>query len=100
MRRDRERSRSSQAFAALHSEIRNELNPNGLLEEEAVLEVAELHWRKQRLAMGFLLQYYKRPPSPEMIAAAKGGLNALALHLARAKSTDPPTPGSRPVRKF
>jgi hypothetical protein len=75
---------SADAFAAYYRAIRDDLDPEGPLEEEAVREVAELHWRKQRLAMGYLLQYYKDTPPPELIKAAKGGLGSLAAHLASA----------------
>jgi hypothetical protein len=68
-------------FEAFAQAIHDELKPNGPLEEEAVREVAELHWRKQRLALGYLLQYYKSPPSAELVAAAKGGLASLAAYL-------------------
>ena len=68
-------------FEAFAQAIRDELNPNGPLEEEAVREVAELHWRKQRLALGYLLQYYKAPPPAELIEAANGGLASLAAYL-------------------
>ena len=68
-------------FEAFKQAIRDELNPTGPLEEEAVREIAELHWRKQRLALGYLLQYYKAPPPPELIEAANGGLASLAAYL-------------------
>jgi hypothetical protein len=68
-------------FEAFAQAIRDELNPNGPLEEEAVREVAELHWRKQRLALGYLLQYYKSPPPAELVEAANGGLASLAAYL-------------------
>lgn len=68
-------------FDAFVQAIRNELNPNGPLEEEAAREVAELHWRKQRLGLGYLLQYYKSPPPAELVEAAYGGLASLAAYL-------------------
>ena len=71
-----------EAFAAFHAAIRLELNPAGALEDEAVRDMAELHWRKQRLAMSYLLQFYKSAPSPDLIEAAKGGLAGIATYLA------------------
>ena len=47
------------AFAAYCDAIRDELNPVGPLEEEVAREVAELQWRKQRIILGWLLQFYK-----------------------------------------
>ncbi len=71
-------------FLAFHQAIREELNPAGPLEDEAAREVAEQQWRKQRLAFGFLLPYYKIMPPAELLEAAKGGLVTLANYLADA----------------
>jgi hypothetical protein len=71
-----------EVFAALHQSFVEELNPVGALEEEAVREVAELHWRKQRLAMGYLLPFYRDMPSTELTKAASQGLIPLATYLA------------------
>ena len=78
------------AFAAHHQAIRHELQPAGPLEESSVREIAELEWRKQRLAMGALLPFYKDPPPAAMIEAARGDLGALAAYLA-----DPANPAHR-----
>ena len=78
-----------QAFAALHELIREELNPQGILEENAVLEVAELHWRKQRLSMSYLLPFHKSAPAPELVQAAQSSLPALAAYLAQAPQSTP-----------
>lgn len=75
---------SPQAFADLHESIREELNPCGQLEENAVLEVAELHWRKQRLSVSYLLPYHKTAPAPELVQAAQTSVPALAAYLAQA----------------
>ncbi len=72
-----------QEFARLHQSIRDELDPSGALEEEAVREVAELVWRKRRLAMAFMLPVYKDPPSADLLEAAKGGIVGLAGYLAK-----------------
>jgi len=82
------------AFAAYCDAIRDELNPVGPLEEEVAREVAELQWRKQRIALGWLLQFYKEVPPTELIEAAKGGLETLAAYLrglAEAEPTGPRT---------
>ena len=72
-------------FEALAQAVHDELMPSGPLEEAAVREVAELHWRKQRLALGYLLRFYKAPPPAELVEAANGGLTSLAAYL-RAES--------------
>jgi len=68
-------------FASFEEAIRNELQPVGPLEEEAVHEVADLHWRKHRLRIGALLSYYKDAVPPELAEAAKGGVRGLAEYL-------------------
>lgn len=80
---------SEQAFADLHQSFIDELQPEGPLEQEAVREVAELHWRKQRLAMGYLLPFYRDMPPAALIEAARQGLLVLASYLGK---TD--TPGT------
>ena len=70
-------------FARLHQSIRDELDPSGTLEEEWVREVAELVWRKRRLAMAFMLPVYKDPPPADLLEAAKGGIVGLADYLAK-----------------
>jgi hypothetical protein len=80
-----------EAFAALHRSFVDELNPDGPLENEVVREVAELHWRKQRLALGYLLPFYREMPPPELADAAKDGLIALASYLADTAHRSPGT---------
>ena len=46
-------------------------------------EVAELVWRKRRLAMAFMLPVYKDPPPADLLEAAKGGIVGLADYLAK-----------------
>jgi hypothetical protein len=79
------------AFAALHQAIVAELNPDGPLEAEAVREIAELQWRKQRLGMGYLLPFYRDMPPPELTEAARQGLVALASYLADTALKSPGT---------
>ena len=71
-----------EAFDALHQAIREELGPSGPLEESAVRAIAELEWRKHRLAVGFLLPFFKNPPPPELVEAGRDGIAALAAYLA------------------
>jgi hypothetical protein len=39
---------SEEDFSNLHAAIRSDLNPEGALEEEAVLDIVRLHWLKRR----------------------------------------------------
>jgi hypothetical protein len=68
-------------FEAFKQAIHGELNPRGPLEEEAANEIVDLHWRKQRLAIGYLLKFYQVLPPPQLIEAANGGLASLARYL-------------------
>ncbi len=52
-----------EAFDALHQAIHEELGPSGPLEESAVRAIAELEWRKHRLAVGFLLPFFRKSSS-------------------------------------
>lgn len=69
---------SPEEFAAFYHSIRCELQPVGPLEEEAVRDIADLHWRKRRLALGALLAFYRDALPPELAEAAKGGVRGLA----------------------
>ena len=72
----------AQAFDNLHEEIRRDLKPSGYLQEEAVRDIAKEIWRKQRLAITYALPFYKKPMTPELMEAAKGGVAGLAAYLA------------------
>jgi hypothetical protein len=72
----------AQAFDKLHGEIRRDLKPSGYLQEEAVRDIAKEIWRKKRLAITYALPFYKKPMTPELMEAAKGGVAGLAAYLA------------------
>ena len=72
----------AQAFDNLHEEIRRDLKPSGYLQEEAVRDIAKEIWRKKRLAITYALPFYKKPMTPELMEAAKGGVAGLAAYLA------------------
>ena len=72
----------AQAFDNLHEELRRDLKPSGYLQEEAVRDIAKEIWRKQRLAITCALPFYKKPMTPELMEAAKGGIRGLAAYLA------------------
>ena len=73
-------------FASFEEAIRNELQPNGPLEEEAVREIADLQWRKHRLRIGALLSYYKDAMPAELAEAFRKGVRGLAEYLNKTQS--------------
>ena len=73
---------SPEDFAALLDSVRQDLNPVGALQEEIALDIAKALWRKRRIAIGFLLPFYKTKPAPALLKAAGGGIAALADYLA------------------
>lgn len=91
---------SEQAFADLHQSFIDELQPVGPLEQEAVREVAELHWRKQRLALGYLLPFYRAMPPAALIDAARQGLMALAAYLSKTETPGVITATSSQILDF
>jgi hypothetical protein len=50
-----------QDFVDLYEGLRNELEPDGPAEEEAVLGIAGLYWKKRRLTIGSQLAYQALP---------------------------------------
>ena len=72
----------AQAFDKLHQEIRRDLKPSGYLQEEEVCDIAKEIWRKKRLAISYVLPFYKKQMTPELMEAAKGGIAGLAVYLA------------------
>ena len=72
----------AQAFDKLHGEIRRDLKPSGFLQEQTVREIAAEYWRKKRLAITYALPFYKKPMTPELMKAGKGGVRGLAAYLA------------------
>lgn len=71
----------SQEFATFHEGFRQDLNPLGPLEEEAVHKLADLHWRKRRLRLGQILPFYKKRTPAELTRAAKRGPKKLIGYL-------------------
>ena len=71
-----------QQFLESYEAIREELKPRGALEEDLVLAIAELRWRRQRIAIHYLLAFYQHQPSPELMKAAREGTASLASYLA------------------
>ncbi len=53
----------AKAFKKLHDDLRNELLPSGPLEEDVVLSIARLLWRKQNMSTYQAVEWTKRKVS-------------------------------------
>jgi hypothetical protein len=74
---------NEQEFIDLHEALRKEFFPDGACEEEAVLDLASLHWKKRRLAVGSQLMFLRTPDAKALEAAgAKKGWEGIADYLA------------------
>jgi hypothetical protein len=75
---------NAQDFNNLHEDLQNEYFPNGRSEEEAVLELAELHWRKRRLNVGSRLAFLRdRDISGLTEAGRNNGWEGIADYFAK-----------------
>ena len=70
-------------FEALHRAFRDEYSPDGAAQEEAVFELAGLHWKKRRLNIGSQLAFHKPAVAIEMAKASKSGWEGIAGCLAK-----------------
>ena len=61
---------NEQDFMDLYQGIRRQLRPNGTLQDEVVLDIAQLHWRKRRVHIGMQLAYRGHPDADAMAKAA------------------------------
>ncbi|MGC2318975.1 MAG: hypothetical protein WA615_21170 [Bradyrhizobium sp.] len=68
-------------FVDLHKGLRDELEPDGPSEEEVVLGVAGLYWKKRRLAIGSQLAYRHHPDAAALTKAGEGGWSGVAEYL-------------------
>lgn len=73
----------AERFESLHSSLRAELNPNGPIEEAIVAEIADLYWRKRRLAMGAQIAVHRVGIPEGLAAAANGGPKSIADFMAQ-----------------
>jgi hypothetical protein len=74
---------NEQDFNKLHEELRDEFLPDGRTEEEAVFDLACLHWKKRRLNMGSRLPFLRdREMSALRDAAVRDGWEGIADHFA------------------
>ena len=75
---------NEQEFKDLHEELREELFPNGRSEEEAVFDLASLHWKKRRLNVGSQLPFLRdRDVSALTEAGRLNGWQGIAEHFAK-----------------
>ena len=72
---------NEQDFVDLHKGLRDELEPDGPSEEEVVLGVAGLYWKKRRLAIGSQLAYRHHPDAAALTKAGEGGWSGVGEYL-------------------
>jgi hypothetical protein len=72
---------NEQDFVDLHKALRNELEPDGPAEEEAVLGIAGLYWKKRRLTIGAQLSYQALPDVPALSKAGESGWRGVGEYL-------------------
>ncbi len=66
-------SESMKEFHALHKALQTDLEPEGLAEEEVVLGLAGLYWKKRRVAFWSSLAYCGHPNTPALTKAGESG---------------------------
>jgi hypothetical protein len=72
---------NKQEFIDLHESIRQDLDPEGPLQEAEVFEIARLHWIKQRLLLASQLEYRHHPNASDLAEAGKDGWSGINQHL-------------------
>ena len=91
---------SKSEFEALLQALREDYNPQGASEEEAVFDLASLHWKKRRLNIGSKLAFHRQSGSEKLTEASKGGWEGVAEHLSKsAAHSDQLTDGVRAMAK-
>ena len=68
-------------FEVLYEVIREELDPEGSSEEEVVLDIACLRWKKRRVMIGSNLAYARHPDTAALIQPAEKGWNGVGEFL-------------------
>jgi hypothetical protein len=87
-------------FEALHHGFREFFEAEGALMDEAVFELASLHWKKRRLNIGSKLAFHRQSGSEKLTEASKGGWEGVAEHLSKsAAHTDQLTDDVRAMAK-
>ena len=72
----------AQAFEKLYEDLCRDLKASNYLQREKVRQIAKEIVRKQRLAIAYVLPFYKKQMTPELMEAAKGGVAGIAAYLA------------------
>jgi hypothetical protein len=86
-------------FEALHQAFREDYNPQGASEEEAVFDLASLHWKKRRLNIGSKLAFHRQSGSEKLTEASKGGWEGVAEYLSKSDDADQWTDTVRAMAK-
>jgi hypothetical protein len=73
-----------QEFCDLHEGLRNEWLPDGVSEEEAVLDLAKHHWLKRRLTIGSQMAFVRAPGARTLADAGCKGWGDVAEHFSNA----------------
>jgi hypothetical protein len=68
-------------FKDLHESFREEYRPVGASEEEAVFDLARLHWMKRRLNIGSQLAFHRHPDAAALTDAGSGGWPGVAEYI-------------------
>jgi hypothetical protein len=86
-------------FEALHHGFREFFEAEGALMDEAVFELASLHWKKRRLNIGSKLAFHRQSGSEKLTEASKGGWEGVAEYLSKNDDADQLTDGVRAMAK-
>lgn len=71
------------AFDGLHQALREEYDPQGASEEEAVFELASLHWKQRRLNTASQVASHRQTDATELTDASQDGWEGIADYLAK-----------------
>jgi len=72
---------NKQDFENLVGSFRQDLDPEGALQEAQVFDIARLHWIKQRMNIGSQLEYRRHPDAAALAEAGKDGWSGISQHL-------------------
>jgi hypothetical protein len=72
---------NEQDFVDFHKGLRNELEPDGPSEEEVVLGIAGLYWKKRRLTIGSQIAYRRHRNAAALTKAGERGWSGVGEYL-------------------
>jgi hypothetical protein len=75
-------------FVDFHRALQSDLEPDGPVEEEAVLEIASLYWKKRRLTIGSQLAYRRHPDAAALCKAGQSGWSGVGEYLESISEVD------------